>query len=90
LLSGRRDVIVVASVSCIYGIGNPDEFHRNVINLNKGDIIERDALLTKLVNALYSRSDQDFLRGTFRVRGDTIDIHLAYANHAIRLLFFGR
>ncbi len=89
LLSGRRDVIVVASVSCIYGIGNPDEFHRNVINLNKGDIIERDALLTKLVNALYSRSDQDFLRGTFRVRGDTIDIHLAYANHAIRLLFFG-
>lgn len=89
LLSGRRDVIVVSSVSCIYGIGNPDDFYNNMIELHKGDVISRDILLHRLVNSLYSRSGTDFLRGQFRVTGDTLDIYPAYADHAYRLFFWG-
>ncbi|HRG54274.1 MAG TPA: DEAD/DEAH box helicase family protein, partial [Bacteroidia bacterium] len=80
LLSGRRDVIVVASVSCIYGIGNPMEFKSNVLSLKKGDIISRNKFLHRLVESLYSRTTADFLRGNFRVKGDTVDINLAYAD----------
>ena len=89
LLSGRRDVIVVASVSCIYGIGNPDDFYNNTIELSTGDIISRDVLLLRLVNSLYSRSGADFQRGTFRVTGDTLDIFPAYADHAYRIILWG-
>lgn len=89
LLSGRRDVIVVASVSCIYGIGNPNEFANSIITLKKGQTISRNKFLFKLVENLYSRANEDFKRGTFRVKGDTIDIHLAYADHAIRIEFWG-
>ncbi|MFZ9188347.1 MAG: DEAD/DEAH box helicase family protein, partial [Algoriphagus sp.] len=79
LLSGRRDVIVVASVSCIYGIGNPEEFGKNVLRLQEGDRIPRNQLLFKLVDILYSRTQQDLGRGTFRVKGDTVDVYVAYA-----------
>lgn len=89
LLSGRRDVIVVSSVSCIYGIGNPIEFEKNVIPIKKGDKISRNKLLNLLVNALYSRTEADFNRGNFRVRGDTVDVFLAYADYALRVQFFG-
>lgn len=89
LLSGRRDVIVVASISCIYGIGNPVEFHKSVIPLKKGQAISRQGLLHKLVESLYSRTRADFTRGTFRVNGDTVDIFLAYADYAVRVEFFG-
>ncbi|MBL0315865.1 MAG: excinuclease ABC subunit UvrB [Flavobacteriales bacterium] len=89
LLSGRRDVIVVASISCIYGIGNPSEFHKSVIPLKKGEKMSRQGLLHRLVESLYSRSRVDFTRGTFRVQGDTVDIYLAYADHAVRVQFFG-
>ena len=89
LLSGRRDVIVVASVSCIYGIGNPEDFKKNVVKVKVGDIISRNKFLFALVNALYSRTEADFNRGTFRVKGDTIDIYVAYADFAYRLIFFG-
>jgi excinuclease ABC subunit B len=89
LLSGRRDVIVVSSVSCIYGIGNPEDFYNNVIEVHAGDVISRDILLHKLVNSLYSRSGTEFLRGQFRVTGDTLDIFPAYADHAYRLFFWG-
>ncbi len=89
LLSGRRDVIVVASISCIYGIGNPIEFHKSVIPLHRGQAYSRQGLLHKLVDSLYSRSHIDFNRGTFRVKGDTVDIYLAYADYAIRVTFFG-
>lgn len=89
LLSGRRDVIVVASVSCIYGIGDPDDFYNNTIELSTGDIISRDVLLFRLVNSLYSRSGADFQRGTFRVTGDTLDIFPAYADHAFRIILWG-
>jgi excinuclease ABC subunit B len=89
LLSGRRDIIVVSSVSCIYGIGNPVEFEKNVIPLQKGMKISRNKLLNMLVTSLYSRTESDFLRGNFRVKGDTIDIYLAYADYAIRVQFFG-
>ncbi len=88
LLSGRRDVIVVASVSCIYGIGNPMEFKSNVISINKGDIISRNKFLHRLVESLYSRTTADFLRGTFRVKGDTVDINLAYADYSLRITFY--
>lgn len=88
LLSGRRDVIVVASVSCIYGIGNPIEFKSNVIALKKGDIISRNKFLHRLVESLYSRTTADFLRGTFRVKGDTVDINLAYADYSLRITFY--
>lgn len=89
LLSGRRDVIVVASVSCIYGIGNPADFDENIIELHQGQVINRNQLLHSLVDSLYSRSGHDFERGNFRVKGDTVDIFLAYADHAIRVIFWG-
>jgi excinuclease ABC subunit B len=88
LLSGRRDVLVVSSVSCIYGIGNPDDFNENIIRLAKGDIISRNKLLHQLVGSLYSRTQIDFTRGTFRVKGDTVDVYPAYADHAFRILFW--
>ena len=89
LLSGRRDVIVVASVSCIYGIGNPIEFKNSIIQIKKGEVIPRNKLLMKFVTNLYSRSDEFFERGTFRVRGDTVDLFLAYTDYAIRFEFWG-
>lgn len=89
LLSGRRDVIVVASVSCIYGIGNPEEFGKNVIRLQEGDRIPRNQLLFKLVDILYSRTQQDLTHGTFRVKGDTVDIFVAYADFGYRIFFWG-
>ena len=89
LLTGRRDVIVVASVSCIYGIGNPEEFGKNVIKLTVGETIARNRLLFALVDILYNRTEAEFKRGTFRVKGDTVDIFLAYADYAIRVYFWG-
>jgi excinuclease ABC subunit B len=89
LLTGRRDVIVVASVSCIYGIGNPDEFGKNVVRLQEGDRIPRNQLLFKLVDILYSRTQLDLTHGTFRVKGDTVDIFVAYADFAYRIFFWG-
>lgn len=89
LLSGRRDVIVVSSVSCIYGIGNPVDFKKNVITVKNGQKISRNKLLHQLVAALYSRTTADFNRGNFRVKGDTVDINLAYADHCVRVSFFG-
>jgi excinuclease ABC subunit B len=89
LLSGRRDVIVVASVSCIYGIGNPIEFHKSVITLEKGMKITRNAMLHKLVSSLYSRTQIELTRGTFRVQGDTVDVFLAYTDYALRISFWG-
>ena len=89
LLSGRRDIIVVASVSCIYGIGNPTEFRNSIIEIKVGDSIPRNKFLHRLVENLYSRAGEDFKRGTFRVIGDTVDIFLAYADHALRIDFFG-
>jgi excinuclease ABC subunit B len=88
LLSGRRDVIVVSSVSCIYGIGNPSDFEKNVTELQKGQKINRNKLLSQLVASLYSRTEDDFLRGNFRVKGDTVDIYLAYADYALRVRFW--
>ncbi len=89
LLSGRRDVIVVASVSCIYGIGNPVEFENSIMHIKKGQLYSRNKFLFKLVENLYSRATQEFDRGTFRVKGDTVDVHLAYADYAIRFEFWG-
>ncbi|MEO9869280.1 excinuclease ABC subunit UvrB [Ekhidna sp.] len=89
LLSGRRDVIVVASVSCIYGIGNPEEFGKNVIKLQEGDVIPRNKFLFDLVDILYSRTEAEFKRGTFRVKGDTVDVFVAYADFAYRFIFWG-
>ncbi len=89
LLTGRRDVLVVASVSCIYGIGNPEEFGKNVIKLAAGETIARNRLLFGLVDILYNRTEAEFKRGTFRVKGDTVDIFLAYADYAIRVYFWG-
>lgn len=89
LLSGRRDVIVVASVSCIYGIGNPDEFGKNVISISVGDTISQKQFLLHLVDILYSRSHADFKRGNFRVKGDTVDIFVAYADFGYRIFFWG-
>lgn len=88
LLSGRRDVIVVSSVSCIYGIGNPNEFEKSIIHIKKGDVILRNKFLFQLVENLYSRAGDEFKRGTFRVNGDTVDIHLAYADYALRIEFW--
>ncbi len=88
LLSGRRDVLVVSSVSCIYGIGNPDDFNENIIRISRGDIISRNKLLHQLVGSLYSRTQVDFTRGTFRVKGDTVDVFPAYADHAFRVIFW--
>lgn len=89
LLSGRRDVLVVASVSCIYGIGNPVEFKKNVISLKTGQIISRTALLHNLVQSLYSRTEAEFKHGNFRIKGDTVDVFPSYADDAFRIHFFG-
>lgn len=89
LLSGRKDVVVVASVSCIYGIGNPHEFENSIIFLRKGETVSRNKFLFKLVENLYSRAHDEFKRGMFRVKGDTVDIFLAYADYALRIEFWG-
>jgi excinuclease ABC subunit B len=89
LLSGRRDVVVVSSVSCLYGIGNPDDFHNSTIKVRKNETISRNVFLRRLVDGLYSRNEVDFKPGTFRVRGDTVDIHLAYTDLAYRVEFWG-
>ncbi len=89
LLSGRRDIIVVASVSCIYGIGNPAEYANSIIRFKKGDSIGRNNFLHMLVNSLYNRSQGEFARGTFRVNGDTVDINLPYMDYGYRITFFG-
>ncbi len=89
LLSGRRDVIVVASVSCLYGIGNPVEFQKNVIHLEQGQIISRTKLLHMLVQSLYSRTEAEFHNGRFRIKGDTLDVYPGYADDAFRIHFFG-
>ena len=89
LLSGRRDILVVASVSCLYGIGNPIEFQKNLIPIEKGQIISRTKLLHQLVQSLYSRTEADFNPGSFRIKGDTIDVYPSYADEAYRVHFFG-
>ena len=89
LLTGRRDIIVVASVSCIYGIGNPKDFAEGVVRIKEGQTISRQGFLHSLVNGLYSRTQGDFARGTFRVKGDTVDINLPYADNGLRITFFG-
>ncbi|XOD69178.1 MAG: excinuclease ABC subunit UvrB [Flavobacteriales bacterium AspAUS03] len=89
LLSGRRDVLVVASVSCIYGMGNPNEFHKSIITIKKGSKLSRTRILHQLVAALYTRTEGDFRRGHFRVRGDTVDIYPVYADHAVKIHFWG-
>ena len=89
LLSGRKDIIVVSSVSCLYGIGNPEDFHATTVNLKVGDQISRQKLLYQLVDALYSRTEAEFTRGNFRVKGDVVDIFPAYGDTANRITFFG-
>jgi len=89
LLSGRRDVLVVSSVSCLYGIGNPDDFHSSKITVKHGETVSRNVFLRRLVDSLYSRNEVDFKPGTFRVRGDTVDVHLAYRDAGIRFEFWG-
>ncbi|NJW51658.1 excinuclease ABC subunit UvrB [Salinimicrobium oceani] len=89
LLSGRRDVIVVASVSCLYGIGNPVEFRKNVVSIERDMVISRTQLLHKLVQSLYSRTEAEFTHGSFRIKGDTVDIYPSYADNAFRIHFFG-
>ena len=89
LMSGRRDVIIVSSVSCIYGMGNPEDFATGIIRIQKGQVIPRNSFLYKLNDALYSRTETDFKRATFRVRGDTVDINLPYADQGLRIIFFG-
>src|SRR5580704_1482078 len=89
LLSGRRDIIVVASVSCIYGIGNPAEFENGIIRIDRGQTISRQGFLHALVNSLYNRSQGEFERGSFRVKGDTVDINLPYVDYGYRITFFG-
>jgi len=89
LLSGRKDVNVISSVSCLYGIGNPEDFHANTLFLRRGDTLSRNKLLYSLVDSLYSRSEAEFKRGVFRVKGDTVDIYPAYSDTAVRIIFFG-
>lgn len=89
LLSGRRDIIVVSSVSCLYGIGNPDDFTENVIRLKTGMLISRNGMLHQLVASLYNRTEVDFQRGQFRVKGDTVDVFPAYSEQALRIVFWG-
>lgn len=89
LMSGRKDVIVVASVSCIYGAGNPNEFKQSIVRVQKGDTISRNRLLYDLVSILYSRTEAEFNRGTFRVKGDTVDVYPGYADFAYRIIFWG-
>lgn len=89
LLSGRRDIIIVASVSCIYGMGNPEDYKSGIIRIKQGDVLSRNSLLYSLVDSLYSRTETDFRRATFRVRGDTVDINLPYVDYGYRITFFG-
>jgi excinuclease ABC subunit B len=89
LLSGRSDVIVVSSVSCLYGIGNPEDFHSNTVNIERGMLIGRNVFLRRLVDSLYSRNENEFNRGNFRVTGDTVDVYLAYSDFAYRITFWG-
>lgn len=89
LLSGRRDVIIVSSVSCIYGMGNPEDYKTGIIRIATGQKISRNAFLYNLVQSLYSRTETEFKRGTFRVKGDTVDIHLPYVDYGYRIIFFG-
>ena len=89
LLSGRRDVIVISSVSCLYGIGNPEDFHSQTVKVRKGEQRDMTRFLYQLVDALYCRTETDFKRGTFRVRGDTVDICIGYGDNAVRVMFFG-
>jgi excinuclease ABC subunit B len=89
LMSGRRDIVVIASISCIYGAGNPDEFRSSIIKISQGLITSRNQFLYRLVEVLYSRTEVEFGRGTFRVKGDTVDIYPPYADYAIRVMFFG-
>jgi len=89
LLSGRRDIIVVASVSCIYGMGNPTDYESGIIRINKNQVISRQGFLHSLVNSLYTRTTLEFNRGSFRVKGDTVDINLPYVDYGYRITFFG-
>lgn len=89
LLSGRKDVIVVSSVSCIYGMGNPSDFYNNVIDVQRGRMLNRNVFLRRLVDSLYTRNDIELNRGNFRVKGDTVDIYLAYSDHILRVVFWG-
>lgn len=89
LLSGRKDIVVISSVSCLYGIGNPDDFHENIVTIAKGQNIGRNQFLRNLVDALYSRNEIELSRGTFRVRGDTVDVFLAYDEIMLRVIFWG-
>jgi excinuclease ABC subunit B len=89
LLSGRRDVIIVSSVSCIYGMGNPEDYKTGIIRIEKGQVISRNTFLYSLVTSLYSRTEVDFKRGTFRVKRDTVDINLPYVYFGYRIIFFG-
>ena len=88
LLSGRKDVVVISSVSCIYGMGNPSDFYNNVIEVKVGDKIDRNVFLRKLVGSLYTRNDVDLSRGNFRVKGDTVEVSLAYSDHVLRIIFW--
>lgn len=88
LLSGRKDVVVISSVSCIYGMGNPSDFYNNVIEIKVGDKIDRNVFLRKLVGSLYTRNDVDLSRGNFRVKGDTVEVSLAYSDHVLRIIFW--
>ncbi|MBR4722953.1 MAG: DEAD/DEAH box helicase family protein, partial [Muribaculaceae bacterium] len=89
LMSGRRDIVVVSSVSCLYGIGNPEDFNSNIVEIKVNQKISRNELLRKLVDATYSRVEYEPGRGNFRVKGDTVDIHPAYENHIVRVTFWG-
>ena len=89
LMSGRRDIIVIASVSCIYGMGNPEEYRKSILRFGVGETISRNQFLFRLVEILYSRTEVEFTRGTFRVKGDTVDINLPYADFGYRIMFFG-
>ncbi len=89
LLSGRKDVIVVSSVSCLYGIGNPQDFYNSTIHLSVGQRIGRNQFLRQLVDSLYSRNEVEFKRGTFRVKGDSVDVYLAYGDRGVRVIFWG-
>ena len=88
LLSGRKDVVVVSSVSCIYGMGNPSDFYNNVIEIKKGKLLDRNVFLRRLVDSLYVRNDIELNRGNFRVKGDTVDIYLAYSDNLLRVMFW--
>ncbi|HJD75147.1 MAG TPA: DEAD/DEAH box helicase family protein, partial [Bacteroides reticulotermitis] len=89
LLSGRKDIVVVSSVSCIYGMGNPADFYNNVIEIERSHLLDRNVFLRRLVDSLYVRNDIELNRGNFRVKGDTVDIYLAYSDHLLRVMFWG-